>query len=127
MRFLIIVFAVAMVAIGMYPFRREFRAQFQQVRAVVRRELGDYLPNGARGDRAAEARGSLHRPQPAGRGDADREVAEERRPGDRSRGRAAAPFAGRPESPAVERAEPAKSLDRLSEDDRRALDQLLNR
>ena len=123
MRFLIIVFALAIVCIGLYPFRREFRAQFQEVRAIVRRELGEYTPNGGR---AAESRGSLSRPA-GGRGDQERKAAEERRTADRSRPRQGSAGASEAPEPESDHPAPGKSLDRLSEDDRRALDRLLNR
>lgn len=118
MRIIIIGFALAMVIIGIYPFRREFRTQFREVRAFVRRELGDYSSSlNAKGPGGSQdARAAMRRSESEEGDVRDRDGAARR-------SRSSASGVSRESG----QGDPAKNLDRLSEDDRRALDKLLNR
>ncbi len=125
MRIVIIGFALAMVIIGAYPFRRHFRTQLHDMRALVRRELGDYLPGHTR---AGETPGSRESESSGGGRAAGDGRAALRLPGSDSARRRDQQRSAEPRATAErDTATRARNLDHLSEDDRRELDTLLNR
>ncbi len=107
MRVLIILLAVGLVLIGIFPFRRDLRSGYLQVRETVKREFRDVMPgSGKSGKKAGD---------PALASTVDR-----------GSPRAALKS---PNEPSMAKKPAAKkpSLDRLSEDDRASLEELLNR